>query len=650
MKGSSISLRIADFLKEYPPFNHLGVETLRDLASQSKVTFHEDGEIVFSKGQPRDRWLYVIQKGNLRVVDEGESGDHLVDLRGPGDILGLQGIRSDEPYLHTCRTDTETILYGLPRDAFVKAAGKVAKARRYLAAYFSLNPAYQWGTGREADGGQDTGPVTLMRGGLAEVINPQVHARDDLVTVQCDAPLQEAVRHLQSKRVECVLVVDDHHHPIGKLTDADLRDRILESSLSRDCRVGDIMFTDLVSAGQDENTGQLLIKLIRHGKHFLVITEDGSLDSPALGLISERNLLLEYARFPTLLGEAISSAPDVPSLRRLRDRLEALILEFLDSRDALDWLMTMTGVMNRKMSRRILELVEAQMEREGWGAAPCSFSWLMMGSGGRDELLIRSALYHALVYSDPDPGATSPVLPWFRELARRSADALRQCGFLESPQNVLAQNPDWCLSLGAMKERFSRMMADPVGQHVYSARDAFDFRPLEDGCPFAEALGRHIEEEIKKHPGFIRHMAMDSLMNQPPRTLFKGYVVDREGIRREELAIKFHALLPLVDVARVLSLENGNREPTGTYQRLRACALADHPHPEWPALFEEAAEAFRVALFARISQGLRNGTDGAVIQPSALDAQERTLLKTAFRTILSVLEVTSDHFNLDWNG
>ena len=112
MKGSSISVRIADFLKEYPPFQFLDRETLRELASQAKVKFHEDQEIVFSQGQPRDQWIYVIQQGNVRILDESDNKVTLIDLRGPGDLLGLHGIRSEEPYQHTCRTDTETILYG----------------------------------------------------------------------------------------------------------------------------------------------------------------------------------------------------------------------------------------------------------------------------------------------------------------------------------------------------------------------------------------------------------------------------------------------------------------------------------------------------------------------------------------------------------
>ena len=653
MKGSYISVRIADFLKEYPPFEFIGVNDLRELASLSKVKFHEDGEIVFSQGQPRDTWLYVIQKGSVRILEEDAEGEQLIDLRGAGDILGLQGIRTEEPYLHTCKTETETILYGLPRKTFTELALKSTRARRYLAAYFSLNPAYEWGGSHHylEPGLADPGPVSLMQGGLTEVEPPQSDAQRHLTTVATTAPLREVVIRLQSKGVECVLVVDDKGRPLGKVSDADLRDRVLEGPLHPQAPVGELMFTDLIAAGPGEDTGQLLLKLARYGKHFLVVTEDGTLGSPATGMVSERNLFLQYGRFPTVVGEAIGSAPDMQSLRSLRDRLEALVLEFLDGRSSLKWLMEMVGVLNRKMVRRILELVLSQMVREGWGYPPVEFSWLMMGSGGRNELMIRSAVYHAIVYEDAVAGKEEENGRFFSELALRASSSLRKCGFLESPQNVLAQNPDWCLPLTAFKERFTRLIREPVKEHVYSARDAFDFQPLEEGpCPLAVALSRHIDQELQEHPEFIRHMASDSLMNQPPRTIFKGYVVDKEGMRRAELAIKSHALLPLVDVARVFTLESGAREPTSTLKRLEAHARRMGEGTELGDLFKEASEAFLVAQFARISHGLRSGTDGALIQPDVLSSEDRTLLITSFRTIVNTLEATAAHFNLIWRG
>ena len=650
MKGSSISVRIADFLKEYPPFQFLDRETLRELASQAKVKFHEDQEIVFSQGQPRDQWIYVIQQGNVRILDESGDKEALVDLRGPGDLLGLHGIRSEEPYQHTCKTDTETILYGLPRKLFVSLAERSTEARRYIAAYFSLNPAYHWNGMLQQDDSLpgESGPVTLRRGGLWEVDPPHRSARDILVTVNPDTPIREIARQLQSRRIDCVVVVDEAGLPIGKLADAHLRDRLVEGPIDPDAPVRNFMLTQLEPVSPRDNTGDLLIKLTQLGQNFLVVTEDGTLNSPPVGLVSERNLFLQYGRFPTVIGDAITSAPDIAALRSLRDRLEALILEFLDGRRALNWLMRMVGVLNRKLTNRVVELAVESLREDGQGEPLGRFSWLMMGSGGRDELLIRSAVYHALVYDDPAASLQTEAARYFEQLAQRVALGIRQCGFLESPQNVLAHQ-GWCLPLSAMCDRFSNYIRHPVEAHVYSARDAFDFRPVtESECSLAAMLSRHVDAELASHPEFIRHMASDSLLNQPPRTIFSGYVVDQQGIRQDQLAIKSHALLPLVDVARVLTLESGSHRPCSTLHRLQQAGLREPAGSRLGDLLKEATEGLLVAQYARISQGLRTGTDGAVIHPGSLDPETRTLLITTFRTILGILEATSERFDLNW--
>jgi CBS domain-containing protein len=649
MKAVSIAVRIADFLRDYPPFRFLDREELIGLAAVGRVKFHESGEYIFMQGQPRDANIYVIQQGRVRVIEHaGGATEKLVDLRGPGDLLGLQGILSEEPYLHTCMTEAECILYVLPRARFVALIEASAEARRYLAAYFSLSPAYHL-AGEPESPAVARGPTTLRKGGLFEVAQTHAIAREQLVTVTPDAPVAEVAARLNSRRIDCVLVVDRAGRPLGWLSDADLRARIGAGAVRADARAGELMFGDPPLAHPDDDTGRLLVKLVRCGTRFLAVTEDGTAASRAIGIVSERGLLLQYGRFPTVMADAIFAAPDVPALRVMRDRVEALIREFIDDRATLPWLMTMTGELNRALTRRLIELATAAMRGDGWTEPGLGTCWLLMGSGGRDELLIRSATYHALVYADPPPAAAAAAALYFQELARRVGDGLRQCGFPESEQGVLAHNPGWCLPLRAMCARFRDFIARPEASHVYHLRDAFDFTPVHDGCPLAGELRATIRAAIRANPGFIRHMANDSLLSQPPRTIFQGYVVDSKGGQQRELAIKFHAILPLVDVGRVLALEAGDLETPATWQRLthaagRATGAGDDAAAR---LLQEAADAFLVAQHARVSRGLQAGTDGTLIAADALDAETRALLVTAFRNILASLEFIARRHDLE---
>jgi signal-transduction protein with cAMP-binding, CBS, and nucleotidyltransferase domain len=100
----------------------------------------------------------------------------------------------------------------------------------------------------------------------------------------------------------------------------------------------------------------------------------------------------------------------------------------------------------------------------------------------------------------------------------------------------------------------------------------------------------------------------------------------------------------------VFALEAGSHRPTPTYRRLAAAAGRLGPDGDLGNLLAEGGEAFLVAQFARISQGLRSGTDGAVIHPSELDAETRTLLITSFRTIMNLLEATAERFQITWRA
>ena len=86
----AISYRVADFLKKHPPFNAIDDADLLALAARGRVRFHEPNEYILWQGEPHRLQVFVIQQGTVSLWDESGGRRELRDVRGAGDMLGIE--------------------------------------------------------------------------------------------------------------------------------------------------------------------------------------------------------------------------------------------------------------------------------------------------------------------------------------------------------------------------------------------------------------------------------------------------------------------------------------------------------------------------------------------------------------------------------
>src|SRR5688572_4721942 len=120
MQTSVILHRVADFLKQYPPFDALSAADLLDLAGSGRVKFHESEEFIYWQGDPKGPFVWVIQQGRVDLLD----GETLRDVLGAGDLVGLDRLTS-------ARTASDVILYALDAAKFEALAGRYLVGRAY---------------------------------------------------------------------------------------------------------------------------------------------------------------------------------------------------------------------------------------------------------------------------------------------------------------------------------------------------------------------------------------------------------------------------------------------------------------------------------------------------------------------------------------
>jgi hypothetical protein len=189
MQTSVIRHRVADFLKQHPPFDALSPSDLLDLAGSGRVKFHESEEFVYWQGDPKGPFVWVVQQGRVDLLD----GETLRDVLGPGDLLGLD---------RSCaaRTASDVILYAVDAAKFGALADRYPEVRAHLDAHFLAAGRTSW---------LDAEPPTL------DFLRAR---RAPSATVKMSGPLsvRNAVREMLRAGVDCLAIED------ATLTSADL--------------------------------------------------------------------------------------------------------------------------------------------------------------------------------------------------------------------------------------------------------------------------------------------------------------------------------------------------------------------------------------------------------------------------------------------
>jgi signal-transduction protein with cAMP-binding, CBS, and nucleotidyltransferase domain len=98
--------------------------------------------------------------------------------------------------------------------------------------------------------------------------------------------VREAARQMTRRRVGSVVVCGSEGHPLGILTDTDLRARVLAGGADPEAPVGEVMSRPVRSIHPKAFAFEAMLEMIRHRVHHLVVSEGGRL----LGVISDHDL------------------------------------------------------------------------------------------------------------------------------------------------------------------------------------------------------------------------------------------------------------------------------------------------------------------------------------------------------------------------
>ncbi|MCB0579651.1 MAG: hypothetical protein KDD10_10130, partial [Phaeodactylibacter sp.] len=387
---------------------------------------------------------------------------------------------------------------------------------------------------------------------------------------------------------------------------------------------------------------QLIIAMSKHKVDHLVVTGDGTPQSPVEGIISQRDLLLMHGNNPAVLVRQLREARDVKTLARIRNRADELIFNYLRQEVSISFIAAVTTEINDTLLQKAFDFSLARLQREGLKKPPLSFCWLSLGSEGRGEQLRRTDQDNAIVYEDPPEGQEEKAEQYFRRLGAAVVDILLQCGFARCPGDIMASNPKWVKPLSGWKQQFTDWIEFPNSEGLIGVSIFFDFRPGYGDGRLADALGDHIQQIISERRSFLGFFAESALRHPSPTGFFGKFILENKDGKEGAFDLKARAMRPLDHAARVLAYANNIRGVTNTMQRYEQleAILPDKK------LFREASLAYGILLRYRGINGFRNEDSGRYIFPKQLTRIERKTLETCFAAVERVQQYLKNMFRV----
>ena len=633
---------ITQFLQDYPPFLYLPRVDLAELAAQATLETIVEGDFLFEEEEEARPFVYVLRKGRFEILKKFEDSTQVIDVLKKGDLLGIRAILTHKPYLGAARATRSSILIKIPEDIFLDYMERFPRVALFFARGFAaglpvIHVQEKVGKSKETHF-LSRDPVLFMRTEDVLIPNPV----EDLLKGQAETTLWEVARQMKERSFGSFIIVNEKGHPIGIATESDFIRRGSERNVNWESPISEIMSSPVVAIRKGATAAQLIIAMSKHKIDHLVVTEDGTAQSPILGIISQRDILLMHGNNPAVLVRKLREARDIQTLAHIRNRADELIYNYLRQEVSIPFIAAVTTEINDTLLQKAFDFSFARLQKEGLKKPALSFCWLSLGSEGRGEQLRRTDQDNAIVYEDPPEGQEELAANYFLRLGGSVVDILLQCGFAPCPGDIMASNPKWVKPLSGWKKQFTDWISYPNSEGLTGASIFFDFRPGYGDSRLTDALTDHLAETISERSSFLNFFAESALRHPASMGFFGKFILEDQDGKKGALDLKARAMRPLSHAARVLAYAYGIRGATNTIQRYEQleAILPDKK------MFREASLAYEILLRYRAINGFQNDDSGRYIFPKQLTRIERKTLETCFAAVERVQQYLRNVFRV----
>ena len=632
---NTISHRVADFLKNFPPFNFLHQKDIETLSEQISIIYKEKDSVVFAENEDTHDCFYIVHKG--AVILRNSLSNDILDMCDEGDIFGLRPLIANENYKMEARTYEESILYAIPIAVFKPYALENRAVGNFLIESFASNTRNPYS---KSHSGKLYGDFKDL-----EIPDPNKNILDlqpvkyskKIITCFSTTSAKIIAQTMTKKNVGAILVIEDKL-PIGIITDKDLRNKIVTGEFPITITAALIMTTPVITYPKKMTITQAQMAMMKSNISHICITKDGTVNTKAIGILSKHDVMVALGNNPAVLIKAVKRAKKFKEIKPIRTNIMQLLQGYLDQNIPMTLISKIITELNDVCIKQVIAIALKKMK----SPPPVKFAWLALGSQGRSEQLLHTDQDNALVYEDVSEELKETTKTYFLELATYVNKGLFDIGYDYCPAEMMASNPKWCLSLSQWKSLVSHWITNPGKTEVLLSFIFFDYSLSYGDSELVNNLSDYIFDNIKANPVFYIHLVSGALQSPSPTGFFRQFLLEQDGAHKDFFDIKRRALMPLSDAARVLILSHSVKSISNTPERFEKLAELE---PQNKELYLSCSYSFKALLKFRTKQGLLHNDSGQFISLETLSKLEKIKLKRTFKTIKDLQELITVRFN-----
>jgi CBS domain-containing protein len=610
-----------DFLSRVVPFSFLSETDLDEMVNALSLIHHNAGTVLFVQGQSRIDYLYIMQKGAAELYYEQAGEKSLKGYLGEGDTYGgISMLLNKGISIRTLRVEEEAFLYALPEKNFMHLCHRCPTFMEFFTDTFGkrmLDRSYAEIFARRILPKDET--VHIFNVSVARLMNR------DLLSCNQHVPVQQAAILMSRRKCSSIFVQNDEGRQIGIVTDTDLRNRVIAGGLEITIPVSAVMSSPLSMIPEQVSVFEAMLEMMQKKlKHLAVQDSSGKV----VGTITSRDLLAAQGQSPLFIVREIATALSREELKAQQDRIPGLVQNLISSGAKAENVTRLIATVSDAILHRLIEIALEQN-----GPPPEPFVFMIMGSEGRREQTLKTDQDNAIIFRDVPKERLPDVKNYFLNLGETVCTWLDEIGYAFCQGGVMAMNPSWCQPLSVWCDKFTSWIHTAEAEDLLHSSIFFDFRGAYGDFSLIDQLRRHLSDSLQGWSGFFRHMTENALHFKPPLGFFRNFVVESKGEHQNALDIK-HAMLPVVDFARILALKNGIAE-TNTMTRLYQLHEGGHLATKD---YDDITRAYSFMMQLRFVRQItaiieENGKPDNYINPKKLSRIEQTMLKEIFKRV-----------------